>query len=104
MPKRTALYHDERCLWHTTGEHALVIPVGGWVQPVAAGGHAESAESKRRIVSLVSVSGLLDDIDVLSASMADEADMRRVHPQEYLAAFKAASDAGGGNLGFAAPF
>ena len=25
----TAFYHDERCLWHTTGEHALILPVGG---------------------------------------------------------------------------
>ena len=29
----TAFYHDERCLWHTTGEHALIIPVGGYVHP-----------------------------------------------------------------------
>ena len=104
MSKRTAFYHDERCLWHTTGEHALVMPVGGWVQPVAAGGHAESAESKRRIVSLVNVSGLGGDIDILSAPLADEADLERVHPRDYLTAFKAASDAGGGDLGDYAPF
>jgi acetoin utilization deacetylase AcuC-like enzyme len=104
MTKKTALYHDERCLWHTTGEHALVMPVGGWVQPVAAGGHAESAESKRRIVSLVSVSGLAGDIDILSAPMADETDLLRVHPQDYLTKFKATSDAGGGDIGDYAPF
>ncbi len=101
---RTAFYHDEKCLWHTTGEHALVMPVGGWVQPVASGGHAESAESKRRIVSLLSVSGLADAIDILSAPMADEADLARVHPCDYLTAFKAASDSGGGDLGDYAPF
>jgi hypothetical protein len=41
----TAFYHDERCLWHSTGEHALILPVGGWVQPPAGAGHAESPES-----------------------------------------------------------
>ena len=53
-----ALFFDERCLWHSTGEHALILPVGGWVQPPAAAGHAESPESKRRFKSLLDVSGL----------------------------------------------
>jgi acetoin utilization deacetylase AcuC-like enzyme len=104
MANRTAFYHDEKCLWHTAGEHALVMPVGGWVQPVASGGHAESPESKRRFVSLLAVSGLGAEVDVFSAPMADEADLARVHPMEYLKAFKAASDSGGGDLGDYAPF
>ncbi len=29
MDHTTAFYHDERCLWHTTGEAVLVMPVGG---------------------------------------------------------------------------
>ena len=45
----TGFYFDEHCLWHTTGEHALIMPVGGWVQPPAGAGHAESPESKRRL-------------------------------------------------------
>jgi acetoin utilization deacetylase AcuC-like enzyme len=80
------------------------MPVGGWVQPIAAGGHAESAESKRRIVSLISVSGLGAGIDIVSAPLADESDVLRVHPQEYLTTFKATSDAGGGDIGDYAPF
>jgi hypothetical protein len=33
----TAFYHDERCLWHTTGEAVLEgMSVGGWLQPPAA--------------------------------------------------------------------
>jgi acetoin utilization deacetylase AcuC-like enzyme len=104
MSNRTAFYHDEKCLWHTTGEHALVMPVGGWVQPVASGGHAESPESKRRFVSLLSVSGLGADIDILSAPPAAETDLARIHPWNYLRAFKTASDSGGGDLGDYAPF
>jgi acetoin utilization deacetylase AcuC-like enzyme len=35
---------------------------------------------------------------------ASSADLRRVHPESYLAAFKALSDAGGGELGLRTPF
>lgn len=42
MNRDTAFYHDERCLWHTNGEAALVIPVGGWLQPPSGGVHAEN--------------------------------------------------------------
>src|SRR5262245_50284279 len=104
MSKRTAFFHDERCLWHSTGVHALVMPIGGWVQPPTGGGHAESPESKRRFKSLMDVSGLSARLDVLSAPLASEDDLRRVHPDSYLRRFKEVSDAGGGDLGEQAPF
>jgi acetoin utilization deacetylase AcuC-like enzyme len=104
MSKTTAFFHDERCLWHSTGVHALVMPIGGWVQPPSAGGHAESADSKRRFKSLMDVSGLSERLDVTSAPLASEDDLRRVHPDTYLRRFKEVSDAGGGDLGEQAPF
>ena len=37
MNHGTAFYHDERCLWHTTGEAVLGgMPLGGCLQPQAA--------------------------------------------------------------------
>ncbi len=37
MKHGTAFYHDERCLWHTTGEAVLGgMPVGGCSQPPTA--------------------------------------------------------------------
>ena len=34
MNHGTAFYHDERCLWHTTGEAVLGgMPVAGWLPP-----------------------------------------------------------------------
>lgn len=42
MTRRTAFLFDEHCLWHSADQHALIMPVGGWVQPPAAGGLAES--------------------------------------------------------------
>jgi acetoin utilization deacetylase AcuC-like enzyme len=104
MNKTTAFFHDERCLWHSTGIHALVMPIGGWVQPPTAGGHAESPESKRRFKSLLDASGLSTRLDVSSAPMASEDDLRRVHPDSYLRRFKHLSDEGGGDLGDQAPF
>ena len=102
--KKTAFFHDERCLWHSAGMHALVMPVGGWIQPPSGAGHAESPDSKRRIKSLIDASGLGERLAVRSAPPATEEDLLRVHPREYLQRFKAASDAGGGDLGDLAPF
>jgi acetoin utilization deacetylase AcuC-like enzyme len=100
----TAFYFDEKCLWHTAGEHALILPVGGYVQPPAAGGHAESPESKRRFKNLVDVSGLASHLSVLSAEPVTREDMLRVHPTSYIHRFKALSDTGGGNAGVYSPF
>lgn len=101
---KTAFFTDERTFWHTGGMHALILPVGGWVQPPAAASFAESPESKRRFLSLLQVSGLADRLDMRTAALASEETARRIHPQDYLSRFKAASDAGGGELGDHAPF
>jgi acetoin utilization deacetylase AcuC-like enzyme len=100
----TAFYHDERCLWHSTGEHALILPVGGWVQPPSGAGHAESPESKRRFRNLIEVSGLARHLAMQSAAPVGPDDLLRVHPADYLDRFKALSDAGGGNAGLYSPF
>lgn len=103
MTRRTAFFSDELCFWHSAGMHALTLPVGGWVQPPAAAGFAESPETKRRLKNLLDVSGLSRNLHVQSAAAADEADLLRVHPAAYLQRFKALSDAGGGELGLQAP-
>ncbi len=105
QPARTAFFHDERCLWHSTsGLFSLFLPVGRWVQPPPSAGLADSPESKRRILSLLQVSSLREKIDILTAPMATEEDLLRVHPQSYLTQFQALSDANGGDLGLIAPF
>lgn len=99
---RTAFFHDERCFWHGGGNYALTLPVGGFVQP--GGGLPENPETKRRLVNLMRVSGLMAEVDAGSAPEASREDLMRVHPASYLDAFKAASDAGGGELGLRTPF
>ncbi|HIH2644159.1 TPA: class II histone deacetylase, partial [Burkholderia cenocepacia] len=101
---RTAFFTDERTFWHTGGTHALFFPVGGWVQPPSSAGYAESPDSKRRFLSLVQASGLAAQLDLCGAAPATTADLLRIHPAHYLDAFRALSDANGGDLGDLAPF
>ncbi|WP_315925935.1 hypothetical protein [Mesorhizobium sp. SP-1A] len=54
----TSFFHDEKCLWHSGRPHALIFPIGGWVQPPNGSAYAESPDSKRRLKSLMDVSGL----------------------------------------------
>jgi acetoin utilization deacetylase AcuC-like enzyme len=101
----TGFFHDERCLWHGGGNYAGMAPVGGLVQPIAGGGGLpEEPETKRRLVNLMRVTGLMDGLDGRSAAPLDREDLLRVHPAGYLDAFAAASAAGGGELGLRAPF
>lgn len=100
----TGLFWDERCFWHGGGNFALTMPVGGLVQPLAAGGHVENPETKRRLKNLADVSGLIRDLDVQGAEPASWADLARVHPESYLLEFKALSDNSGGQLGLRTPF
>lgn len=100
----TGFFHDERCFWHSGGNYALTLPVGGLVQPLAAGGLPESPETKRRLKNMLEVTGLLGELSVRSAPAASWDDLLRVHPESYLSAFRSLSDQGGGELGLRTPF
>jgi acetoin utilization deacetylase AcuC-like enzyme len=104
LAPRTGFFWDERCFWHSGGSYAFLAPVGGLVQPLAAGGLPESPETKRRLKNLLEVTGLIRDLAVSSAAPASDEELRRVHPEEYLREFKRLSDAGGGELGERTPF
>ncbi len=80
---QTGFYHDELCLWHSTGEAVLYLPVGGWLQPLAGAGHPESPETKRRFKSLLDVSGLTEQLVLRSAEPATPEDLLRVHTALY---------------------
>ncbi|MDT8854639.1 class II histone deacetylase [Paracoccaceae bacterium Fryx2] len=99
----TGFFWDERCFWHGGGNYAGLMPVGGLVQPLP-GGLPENPETKRRLKNLLEVTGLMRDLAPRQADAATWEDLLRVHPESYLTAFKALSDAGGGELGLRAPF
>ncbi|MCF6231518.1 MAG: class II histone deacetylase [Rhodobacteraceae bacterium] len=100
----TGFFWDERCFWHSGGNYAYTLPVGGLVQPLAAGGLSESPETKRRLKNLMDVTGLTGDLAVRGAGAATPEELARVHPSGYLDDFKRVSDSGGGELGRGAPF
>ena len=66
----TGFYWDERCFWHAGGNYAMTMPIGGYVQPLAAGGLPESPETKRRLKNLMDVSGITADLHMTSAPEA----------------------------------
>lgn len=99
----TAFYSDERCFWHGGGNYAFTLPVAGLVQPTP-GGLPENPETKRRLRNLIEVTGLTRHLAMRGAEPASREELLRVHPESYLTAFKAASDAGGGELGLRTPF
>jgi acetoin utilization deacetylase AcuC-like enzyme len=100
----TGFYWDERCFWHSGGNFAFLLPVGGLVQPAIAGGLPENPETKRRLKNLMEVTGLLRELDCRGAEPVTEADLLRVHTSDYVDAFRAAAAEGGGELGLRAPF
>lgn len=100
----TGFFWDEKCFWHGGGQYALTLPLGGHVQPLAAGGLAENPETKRRLKNLAEVTGLTKELRMLHAAAATEEDLRRVHPSSYLTRFKEMSDKDGGELGLRTPF
>ncbi|MEM6940131.1 MAG: class II histone deacetylase [Pseudomonadota bacterium] len=100
----TGFFWDERTFWHGGGNYAFTLPLGGLVQPLAAGGLPESPETKRRMKNLMDVTRLTGVLESQSAPAATQEMLGRVHPERYLSKFKVVSDAGGGELGHHAPF
>ena len=100
----TGFYWDEACFWFSGGNYAFTVPVGGLVQPLAAGGLPENPETKRRLKNLMDVTGLMGELQASSAPMATVDDLLRVHPHSYVQDFQNQSAQGGGELGLRTPF
>lgn len=98
----TGFLSDERCFWHSGGNYMFTAPVRGHVQP--GGQYPESPESKRRLRNLLEATGLIRQLAQCTAEPATEEELLRVHSRRYVDAFRALSDAEGGELGPRAPF
>lgn len=100
---RTGYVFHEKYMWHNTGQGALFLPAGGFVQPDIM--HGESSDSKRRIDGLISVSGLKPHLTILEdfAELTHD-QLALFHTPEYLARIKTMSDEAGGNAGELTPF
>lgn len=100
----TGFYWDEHTMWHAGGNYAFTVPLGGLVQPLAAGGLPESPETKRRLKNLMDVTGLTRELAVHSAPAATMDQLLAVHTSEYINTFKTLSDTNGGEIGHHTPF
>ena len=93
--RRTGWVFDERYLWHDTGTGAGPLPtsVSPWIEPME---HVESPPAKRRLVNLVTVSGLLDQLHPVRAVPATEAQVEAVHTRSLRERLLAAALSGRG--------
>ncbi|MES1983984.1 MAG: class II histone deacetylase [Pseudomonadota bacterium] len=101
---KTGFYTDEWTFWHSVGLQALFLPVGGYVQPPSGVAGADTPDAKRRLLSLLKTSGVLDRLSVDKGNPVDNSDLVRVHTQRYIDEFKKVSAEGGGDIGDFAPF
>lgn len=76
MTKRTGYVFDEKYLWHDPGS----ISFSKWVEP---GETWENAATKRRLHSLLSVSGVLSHLQVVAPRVASRDEITRFHTTSY---------------------
>ena len=86
----------ERYFWHDQGSAAAYVPAGGFVEPEL---HVDNPASKRRFRNLVDVSGLSEYLIQIKPRYANEAEIRRLHKQDYIDRVKELSRGRGGDAG-----
>lgn len=106
MARRTGYVYHEGYMFHNNGDQTGWYPsgirpsLGVYNQPLQ---HYENPETKRRLHELVSVSGLLDHLQVIRPKHAKEEDVCRVHQADYVEKIKSLSFENGGDAGDFAP-
>jgi acetoin utilization deacetylase AcuC-like enzyme len=96
MVSRTGFVWHERFGWGLQSDLVETTPPEAMFEPLPS---FEGPEAKRRIRNLLDVSGVLRQLTPIEAVPAPEEDLLRVHTPEYLEKFRAASQAGGGEVG-----
>lgn len=99
--RTTGLVCHELYFWHHTGASAGPLPYSLVNQPDE---HPESPQSKRRLLGLLEVSGLLKELVRVDARYATETELLYFHTQEYISRIAELSQGVGGDAGELAPF
>jgi acetoin utilization deacetylase AcuC-like enzyme len=92
----TGLVSHERYFWHDPGSGAGFAGASDFVQPDH---HPESPDSKRRFLSLVQASGLIDSLATVRPRPARPDELRYFHTQHYVDEVRALSARTGGSIG-----
>ena len=99
----TGFVWHERYLWHDSRSGAGPLPswASPWIEPEP---NAESPASKRRLLNLLAVSGLLDRLVPLAPRSATVDEVCRYHTRSYVDRIATLSSDTGGDGGTIAPF
>lgn len=100
MARSTGFVCHEHYFWHHTGASAGPLPYGLIVQPDA---HPESPQTKRRLLGLLEVSGLLARLTRIEPRLASVAELRYFHTPEYIERIERLSEGVGGDAGELTP-
>lgn len=92
----TGLVAHERYFWHDTGSGAGFSSTSAYMQPDR---HPESPDTKRRLLGLLEVSGLSEQLLRIKPRSATRAELEYFHTPRYIDAVRARSAADGGVLG-----
>lgn len=93
---KTGYVFHEHYLWHDTGTGAQMVPTGDFVEP---GLHVEAPGTKRRLNSLVHVSGLARQLQMIEPIPVSTEDVLRAHTPRYLQHIQDLSKIGGVDAG-----
>jgi acetoin utilization deacetylase AcuC-like enzyme len=96
----TGFVCHEHYFWHHTGMGAGPMPYGLTIQP---DGHPESPETKRRLLGLLEVSGLLAKLERIEPRLATVEELQYFHTPQYIERVEAMSQGGGGDAGELTP-
>lgn len=94
--KKTGFICDEKYFWHDTGNGALFMPPGGYIETDV---HSENPATKRRFKNLLEVSGLMDQLTQIKPRAATVDEIKFYHTENYINKVKELSDAGFGDAG-----
>ncbi|MEI6457319.1 MAG: class II histone deacetylase [Pseudomonadota bacterium] len=96
----TGLVCHEHYFWHHTGASAGPLPYGLTIQPDA---HPENPETKRRLLGLLEVSGLLAKLKRIEPRLATEEELLSFHTPDYVERIASLSAGIGGDAGELTP-
>jgi acetoin utilization deacetylase AcuC-like enzyme len=96
MKRRTGFVCDERYFWHDTGNGALFMPPGGWIETDV---HSENPATKRRFKNLLERSGLMNELTQIAPRFATVEEIQLYHGKEYIEKVRKLSEAGHGDAG-----
>ncbi|MEM9132143.1 MAG: class II histone deacetylase [Actinomycetota bacterium] len=97
----TGFVTAEEYFWHDTGSGWILPADNTVIQPWM---HPENPETKRRLLNLLSRSGLLDQLHSITPRRATRADLELVHTPSHIDRVTELSAADGGDAGGLTPF